>query len=134
MYYAWNITLTADNTAATPEKSILLLEKGTIIRCETVFPSGCVGLVYCHIDHALHQVYPKNPDYQYSGNGEMIVASDEYDLKEEPYQLEFYGWNTDEIYDHTITVRIQIVPKREITRLALAEILRFINLKKPVGV
>ena len=130
MYYAWNILLTKDNSEATPEKTILQVEKGTIIRCETVFPSGCAGLVYCHIDHSLHQVYPKNPDYQYSGNGEMIVATDEYDLKEEPFQLEFYGWNTDEIYDHTITVRIQIVPKREITRLAMAEMLRFMNLKK----
>lgn len=117
----------------TPEKTILTVEKGIIIRCETVFPSGCAGLVYTHINHALHQVYPKNPDYQYSGNGESIVATDEYELKEEPYQLEFYGWNWDEIYDHTVTVRIQIVPKREITRLALAEILRFMNLSKPSG-
>ena len=134
MYYAWNILLERENTSVTPEKTILAIEKGTIIRCETVFPSGCAGLVFCHIDHALHQVYPKNPNYQYSGNGESIVATDEYDIKEEPYQVEFYGWNTDEIYDHTITVRIQIVPKREIVRLALGEILRFTQLKKPSGV
>lgn len=134
MYYAWNITLTKDGSSASPEKTVLLLEKGTIIRCETVFPSGCAGLVFTHIDDALHQVYPKNPDYQYSGNGESIIASDEYDLKEEPFQLQFYGWNTDEIYDHTITVRIQIVPKREIVRLALSEIMRFMNLQKPSGV
>ena len=133
MYYAWNIMLTRDGSEAGKEKTVLLIEKGTIIRCETVFPSGCAGLVYTHIDHALHQVYPKNPDYQYSGNGESIIATDEYELREEPFQLEFYGWNTDEIYDHTVTIRIQIVPKREITRLALAEILRFINLKKPEG-
>ncbi len=131
MYYAWNLLLTKDGSEASKEKYILLMEKGTIIRCETSFPSGCAGLVYCHIDQSLHQVYPKNPDYQYSGNGEAIVATDEYDLNEEPFQLEFYGWNTDEIYDHTITVRIQIVPKREIVRLALSEIMRFMNLKKP---
>ena len=131
MYYAWNITLEKGNTAATPEKTIFKLEHGIIVRCEIVFPSGCQGLVNCHINHSLHQVYPKNPDQQYTGNGETIFASDEYELKGEPHQLEFYGWNTDEIYDHTITVRIQIVPKREITRLAIAEMLRFMNLSKP---
>jgi len=133
MFYTWNITLTKGNSAATPDKTVLSLEAGTIVRCDTVFPSGCQGLVFVHIDHAIHQVYPKNPDYQYAGNGEGITASDEYEIKEEPFQLEFYGWNTDEIYDHTITVRIQIVPKREIVRLALAEMLRFQNMVKPSG-
>lgn len=134
MFYAWNIALATEHDSASPETTILLLEKGTIIRCEVFFPSGCSGLVFVHIDQALHQVYPKNPDHQYAGNGEAIVATDEYELKEEPFQLEFYGWNTDEIYDHTVTVRIQVVPKREITRLALAEMLRFMSLKKPSGV
>lgn len=131
MYYAWNILLTKGNTATTLEKTELKLERGTIVRCEVVFPSGCQGLVFCHINHSLHQVYPKNPDHQYAGNGETIIASDEYEIKEEPHQLEFYGWNTDEIYDHTITIRIQVVPKREITRLAIAEMLRFMSFSKP---
>jgi len=133
MFYAWNILLTKGNTAATPEKTILIIERGIIVRCEVFFPSGCSGLAYCHINKALHQIYPKNPDYQYAGNGEAIIASDEYEIKEEPHQFEFYGWNTDEIYDHTVTVRIQVVPKREITRLALAEMLRFTNMSKPSG-
>ncbi len=132
MFYAWNILLTKDNSEATPSKTVLYLENGIITRCEIVFPSGCQGLVFCHINRALHQVYPKNPDHQYAGNGEVIIANDEYELNDEPFQLEFFGWNTDEIYDHTITVRIQIVPKREITRLALGEMLRFQSVSKPV--
>ncbi len=131
MFYSWNILLARDNSSATPEKSILKLEKGTIVRLEVIFPAGCQGLVFCHVNRALHQVYPKNPDYQYAGNGETILASDEYSISEEPFQLEFFGWNTDEIYDHTVTVRIQIVPRWEITRLALAEMLRFMNMSKP---
>ena len=133
MYYAWNVTLTKGNSAVTPEKTVFNLENGIITRCEIVFPSGCSGLVFCHINQALHQVYPKNPEFQFTGNGETIIASDEFNLKEEPHQLEFFGWNTDEVYDHTITVRIQIVPQREITRLALGEMLRFMNLEKPGG-
>ena len=131
MYYAWNILLTKGNSAVTPEKTIFKLENGIIVRCEIVFPSGCQGLVHCHINRALHQVYPKNPEYQFTGNGELIIASDEYEMKEEPYKLEFYGWNTDDDFNHTVTVRIQIVPKREVTRLAIAEMLRFQNLSKP---
>ena len=132
MFYTWNFTLPTGRTALTRTKQILPLERGTIVKCETVFPSGCCGLVYVHLNHSLHQVYPKNPDYQYVGNGETIVAGDEYEVKDEPYQLEFYGWNTDDTYLHTITIRIQLVPKREIIRLALSEIMRLGNLKKPI--
>ena len=131
MFYAWNFVLPVGKSASSKTKRVLDLERGTITRCEVVFPSGCCGLVYVHINRALHQVYPKNPDYQYTGNGDTIVSSDEYEIKEEPFQLEFYGWNTDDIYTHTITVRIQLVPKREIIRLAVAEALRFTRLTKP---
>lgn len=131
MFYTWNIELAVSRTEATKQKTVLHIERGTIIRCEVSFPSGCCGLVFTHINQVLHQVYPKNPGYQYSGNGETIVSSDEYEIKEEPFQLEFYGWNTDDVYTHTITVRIQLVPKREIIRLAVAEALRFTRLVKP---
>lgn len=131
MFYAWNFELTKGRATATREKHILPLERGTIIRCEVVFPVGCANLVYVHVNQALHQVYPKNPDHQFVGDGAVIVSTDEYEIREEPFQLEFYGWNTDEIYNHTVTVRIQLVPKREIVRLALAEIIRFTSLEKP---
>lgn len=131
MFYAWNFELPKGKTALGRTKQVLHIERGTIIRCEVVFPNGCAGLVYVHINQALHQVYPKNPDMQYRGNGETIISNDEYEIREEPFQLEFYGWNVDEKYDHTITVRIQVVPKREIIRLAVAEALRFTRLVKP---
>lgn len=131
MFYAWNIILPYGKDIFNKTKRVLDIEKGTIIKCEVMFPSGCCGLVYVHINQALHQVYPKNPDYQFTGNGDTILSTDEYEIKEEPYQLEFYGWNTDDIYDHTVTVRIQLVPKREIIRLAIGEMLRFTRLTKP---
>lgn len=131
MFYAWNVLLPNTKTAATRTKQVLHLERGTITRCDVVFPTGCCGLVFCHIDHALHQVYPKNPGTTFKGNGETIISVDEYEIKDEPFQLEFYGWNTDDTYDHTVTVRIQLVPEREIIRLAIAEIMRIGSLKKP---
>ena len=131
MFYTWNFTLPCGKSAASKTKHVLDLEKGTVVRCEVMFPSGCCGLVYVHINRILHQVYPKNPDYQYRGNGETIIASDEFELKEEPYQLEFYGWNTDDTYDHTITVRIQLVPAKEILHRVVGGLSRVSRLVKP---
>ena len=131
MFYAWDITLTRDRAKATRQKTVLKVEKGTVTRFELVFPTGCCGLVYVHINQALHQVFPKNPDYQLTGNGATIVSTDEYEIKEPPLELEFYGWNTDEIYDHTITVRIQLVPAKEILHKVVSGALRITRLKKP---
>jgi len=131
MFYAWDIILERDHTKATPEKTVLKVEKGTITRFELVFPTGCCGLVYVHINHALHQVFPKNPDYQLTGNGSTIVSTDEYEIKEPPLELDFYGWNTDEIYDHIITVRIQLVPAKEILHRVVGAAMRITKLTRP---
>lgn len=131
MLYAWDIELERDHSSLTPEKTVLKLEKGTITRCEIVFPTGCCGLVYIHIDDGLHQVWPKNPDYQLSGNGGIIASTDEYPIKEPPLELYFYGWNTDEIYHHTITVRIQIVPAKEILHKVVGAAMRITKLRRP---
>jgi len=131
MLYAWNIELTRNRTKATRQKTVLKLERGTITRFELVFPTGCCGLVYVHIDQALHQIFPKNPDYQLTGNGATIVSTDEYPIIEPPLELDFYGWNTDEIYDHTITVRIQLVPASEILTRVVSQVMRIARLKRP---
>ena len=131
MFYAWDIPLIRNRSKATPQKTVLKMEKGTITRCEIVFPSGCCGLVFIYITDGLHQVFPKNPDYQLSGNGTTIVSTDEYPIKEPPLELYFYGFNTDEIYDHTVTVRMQIVPAKEILRTVVGEVMRITKLKRP---
>jgi len=131
MFYAWNFTLAANKAEAAKTKHELRLEKGTLTKCEIVFPVGCSNLVFVHINDALHQVYPKDPTYKFIGDGATIVCNDEYEIKETPFTLQFHGWNTDEIYDHTITVRIQLVPAKEILHRVVAEVMRITNLKRP---
>ena len=84
MFYAWNYTLTADQTEATKTVQDLYIEKGTITRAEIVFPVGCANLVFVHLNDALHQVWPKEPVYKFIGDGETIVCTDEYEIKEPP--------------------------------------------------
>lgn len=132
MFYAWNITLPAGKTAATKTKKVLRLGKGVLVKTELVFPTGCAGLVYCTVNDALHQVYPTNPNLALTGNGETIAIPDEYPMQVEPYQLQFHGWNTDDTYQHIITIRLNLIPRIQITRVTLAEVYRLSNLSRPV--
>jgi len=131
MFYAWNFCLPANKTEAGRTKRELYLEKGTVTRCEVVLPVGCSNLVFVHINDALHQVYPKDPTYKFIGDGANIVCTDEYEIKEQPFTLQFYGWNTDEIYDHTVTVRIQLVPAKEILHKVVGAVMRIGQLTRP---
>lgn len=139
MYYAWNFTLPINGTDATKVKQELYLEKGTITRAEIVFPAGCANLVYVHLDDALHQVWPKEsamlnpaaPD-KFVGDGVTIVCTDEYEIKEPPYTIQFYGWNTDDTYQHVITIRIQLVPAKEILHKVIGEVMKYTKLSRPV--
>lgn len=131
MFYAWNFKLPADKDEAGKTKQELYLEKGTITRFEAIFPVGCANLVFVHINDALHQVYPKDPTYKFIGDGATIVCTDEYEIREKPFTLQFHGWNTDELYDHTITVRIQLVPAKEILHKVVGQVMRITKLKRP---
>jgi len=131
MFYAWNFTLLANKTEALKTKRVLKLGKGTITRCEVIFPVGCANLVFVHLNEALHQVYPKDTDYKFIGDGVTITCTDEYEIDEEPYTLDFHGWNTDELYDHTITVRIQLVPAKEILHKVVGQVMRITKLRRP---
>ena len=131
MFYAWNVELPFGKIEASKTKLVLQLEKGTVTRFELTFPSGCANLVFVHVNDALHQVYPKDPDYQFIGNGVTVYSSDEYEIKEEPYTLQFYGWNTDEKFNHTVTVRIQLVPAKEILHRVVGGLSAVMKITKP---
>ena len=45
--------------------------------------------------------------------------------------MQFYGWNTDDTYNHTVTVRIQLVPAREIIRRVIGGLSDVMKLTKP---
>lgn len=131
MYYAWNFTLAADRSEVTKTKTDMFMEKGTITKVEIIFPVGCSNLVFVHLDDAAHQVWPKSPDYKFIGDGAHIICTDEYEIKEPPYCIQFHGWNTDEVYPHTVTVRIQIVPAKEILHKVIGEVMKYAKLKRP---
>jgi len=137
MYYAWNFILPANQTEVTKQVTNLYLEKGTITRAEVIFPVGCANLVFVHINDALHQIWPKDAGipilvapFTFTGDGAVITCTDEYEIKEPPFTIQFHGWNTDDVYKHTITVRIQIVPAKEILHKVIGEVMRYTKLSR----
>lgn len=110
MYYDVSFTIPANTTRSAPHTEDLKLTHGIIHRIELGFPSGCAGLAHLQIRKGLHQVWPTNPQGSFNTNGYTIPINEYYELTGEPYILTLVGWNLDDTYDHTLEVRIGILP------------------------
>lgn len=120
MYYDAKITIPANTPQNSPVIERLKLTKGIIHRAEVEFPEGCAGLAHVTICQAIHQVFPTNPDGDFNSDNFVIAWNDFLSLEVEPYEVQLLGWNEDDTYEHTITVRIGILP-REILQPPAAE-------------
>jgi len=115
MIYVFPFTVQKNTTEENQQLKRLKLCYGIIHQLDIVFPAGCVGLVHCHINDALHQIWPTNPDATFHGDGETISGKEFYELAVEPFELQLWAWNEDDTYDHTIVVRFWILKPWELS-------------------
>lgn len=111
MFYDFAVTVLAGTTKAVPKEQELKLVHGFVHRIEVDFPYGCRGYVSVVIYHREHQVWPTNPDRVFSAEGYTVPVREHYDLTVKPHNLLVRAWSPDADYDHTITVRVGILPE-----------------------
>jgi hypothetical protein len=114
MLYEYDLTVPANTPATDPLVQPVDLQPGRIIAMAVQFPLRCVGLVHAQILTDLHVQWPSNPDASLSGDGATIEWHEEYDLDPTAPRLRLVGWNLDDTFDHTITFRINVLPKATI--------------------
>jgi len=118
VFYVFPITIPANTPATAKTKTTLKLTAGRITRVMFEFPAGHVGLTHIHINSGLHQLYPTNPDADFSSSNETIDFAEDLVMDLRPFTLEAYTWNLDDTYDHTITVRLEVEAPKQTRSLA----------------
>jgi len=108
MIFVFDISTPVGATASSKKKTVLKVARGTTYKFEVLFPPGPSGLLHLQVCDALHQVWPTNPDANFSGDGETISFEDEFLIDEPPYELQAFTWNEDDTYAHGLTIRIGI--------------------------
>ena len=111
MFYDYALTIPANTAKGAPSEQEISLTHGVIHRVEIEFPAGCAGLAHLAIFLREFQLYPTNPDREFASDGYTIAFNDYFELFEPPHNLVIRGYNTDDTYSHTITVRIGVLPK-----------------------
>ena len=110
MFWAWDITITAGTTEASPKTQTLKLSKGIITGIDAKFPAGCNGLVKVRLLRSEFQLVPLSGGEWVTGNDETVPTESYYELAETPAELKFLGCSPDAVYDHVITVRVTVQP------------------------
>jgi hypothetical protein len=111
VFFAWDILIEAGTLENDPVVQILKLSAGIIVKVEVKFPDGCHGEVKVRLLRNEQQLIPLNRDDWVTGDAETVTTPEYYELTETPTQLKFIAMSPTTFYDHTVTVRITILPK-----------------------
>ena len=110
MLYTFDITLPKFDEEVKLVEKELELTRGVIKRLDIVFPGGCMGLVKARILYGSHPLLPANPAGYVFGDGEVKGGDYFLYLYTPPYALRFEGYNLDKLFDHTITILVNLLP------------------------
>jgi len=106
MIYQSTIAVNKGGSAAAKSETTLAVTRGLIWLVEIEFPPGCCGLAHLQIFDGSYQVAPSTPGESFHGDAVTLSLDDLYMKDAAPWQLIVKTWNTDDTYDHQLTVRV----------------------------
>ena len=124
MLFVKDITVLTTHTSASMKEDSIELAHGIMTWVSVSFPKGCHGLVNCRIFHREHQIYPSRANSELRGDGEAIEWAEYYEMYQPPYELLIRSWATGTVYDHVITVRIAVLPRKAVLALSIADAIK----------
>jgi hypothetical protein len=110
MFTYYHYTFKVDSKTAKDNEAVKIcrLTRGIVRDVSLTFPRGCAGLVGVRIFRSTRQVVPQNPVEWIVTDGETVEAKIDVDLTQEPYELELWAYNEDEVFSHTIRARFTV--------------------------
>ena len=113
-HYSYEHTFTVGTTKTSQEELEMPCAWGILTNVLVAFAAGCHGVVHVHLDESLHQIFPTNPNGQYSFDDVTVPVHDKYELLPATRKIYLRGWNTG-TYPHTIRVGFEIEPTEPVS-------------------
>ena len=121
MLYVAEILFINGKDSDNQTRTNLKCAKGVIHKVEIVFPQGCANLVNVQLYLNEHPILPSTQGQKLKGNDETIIIPEFIELENSNNIITIRGWNEDDIYDHTVLVRIYVLPKTILMNTGIAE-------------
>jgi len=110
MLFTWNVTVPANTLEIAPKEDILKLSAGVVTHIGVKFPAGCHGMVGVRLLRSEGQILPVPRGEWVTGDDEEAQAVYHIEFRKEVELLKFQGISPGTDYNHTISVRITILP------------------------
>jgi hypothetical protein len=108
MFYSFDLQIPANTPEAHPVSLDCPVSSGVVNRVMVIFPIGVATLAHVRVFRSSHQLWPSNLDGSFASDGEFLDFAENYPVMDLPHEFTFSGWNDDDTYAHTITLRIGI--------------------------
>jgi len=109
MNYELRLVVPKSTTEIAPVESTLTVHPGVVREVNVLFPRGCAQLAHAQILRWGQQVWPSDPNQDFSGDGETIDFVEEFHVEDPPYTFTLRAWNDDDTFPHTITLRVAVL-------------------------
>ena len=117
MFYDVSLSVPSLTLEAAPVSVLVGVSAGVVSRVSVMFPPGCAGLVHVRIFRSSHQVWPSNLDGSFASDGERIEFQEDYSVMDAPFEFRIVAWNDDDTFQHTVGVRLGILPEIRVVGL-----------------
>lgn len=109
------------HTETAKKEQMLKIAHGIITDVDVIFPPGCHSLVHSIIRHHEHQIFPSTEGMSLVGDGFPIKWTEYYESYQPPYELKIEAWEESCTYDHTVLVKVAILPRKAVVALAIVD-------------
>jgi len=110
LIFTWDIIVPANTLESAPASDTLKLSAGVITHIGIKFPAGCHGMVGVRLKIQEAQILPVPRGEWVTGDDETCESDYHIEFTRERQEMEFEGISPDTDYDHTISVRITMLP------------------------
>ncbi len=121
MLFEKTFTVLTTHTATAKYDNRIKIAHGVITWVSILFPAGCHGLVNVAIYHHEKPIFPSVEGMSIIGDRIPVEWVEYYESYQPPYELKIKAWGVSCSYDHVITVRIGIMPRKAVVALALVD-------------
>jgi len=104
------ISTPKNTTESAPLVTTIKLTKGRLTGGSIYFPSGPAGKLHFIARIGIHQIIPFNTGQNLRLDDCVLPLCLGFDLLEPPFDLDCETWNESTLYDHALTLALQLEP------------------------
>jgi hypothetical protein len=106
MLYQGELVVPPNTLITDTVETELKVIRGTVSQVEVMFPPGSAGLLKVAVFYRRFRLWPTSPDMWFYADNYVFKWGEDFRFDSAPFSLRIVGYNEDELYSHSVIVRL----------------------------